>query len=523
METRLSEASDQGITVTEIAAMGQAIELAPDTTAAFVGRALRGPVNMPVLVESLAEYRRRFGELWSRSSLGPAVQQFFAHGGERLYVVRVANNARGAMICLPAGGSALVLRSAEPGSTEFIRAAVDYDGIDDGDDDFFNLVLQRINPVTRLIEDQELYSRLSFREGAENFVGDALAASALAHIEYPYPSHRPDVTLKSGRHFESGYVEHVQAGTDGNELSDYDLIGSRSASTGLFALQQVEQVDLLYLPPPGNGSDLGPAAVLAAEQFCRERGAMLVIDPRAEWATPAQAAQGVRGLGYISSHMIGYFPRVESRDGSSMQSHAAGGVITGLLCRHDRKQGAWQDLDPDGMPLSQALLPAVDVSDSDRQLLKRAGLNVIAKGAASRARLYGSVTMRCSSGTPREFSSLSVQRFCLRVINSVAAGARWSVFERKNDALARRVRAQVSAYFIGLANMGALADAQFVVKCDAGVSRREDSSVHGVTILLAFQPAQSAVPVSLTLHLTPAGCRVGSTAFAPAAEEFLPI
>jgi len=519
----LSEAVDHGITVTEIAAMGQAIELSPETTAAFVGRALRGPVNMPVLVTSLTEYRRRFGELWSRSSLGPAVQQFFAHGGKRLYVVRVENNARGAMICLPARGSALVLRAAEPGSTEFIRAAVDYDGVDDGDDESFNLVLQRLNPVTRLIQDQEFYSRLSCREGAENFVGDTLAASALAHIEHPYPVHRPDVTLNNGRHFESGYVDHVQAGTDGNELRDYDLIGSRSAGTGLFALQQVEQVDLLYLPPLGRDSDLGPAAVLAAEQFCRERGAMLVIDPRMEWATPAQAAQGVRELGYISSHMIGYFPRADLRDGSSTHALSVGGVIAGLLCSHDRRQGAWQDLDPNGALLSQALLPAVDVSDSDRQLLKRAGLNVIAKGAASRARLYGSVTMRCSSGTPREFSSLSVQRFCLQVIKSVAAGARWSVFEQKDDALAKRVRAQVSAYFVGLANMGALADAQFVVKCDAGVSRREDSNVHGVTILLVFQPAQSAVPVSLTLHLTPAGCRVGSTAFAPAAEDFLPI
>ena len=51
--------------------------------------------------------------------------------GRQLYVVRVANGARGAMLCLPASGSALVLRAVEPGSTEQIRAAVDYDGVDE--------------------------------------------------------------------------------------------------------------------------------------------------------------------------------------------------------------------------------------------------------------------------------------------------------------------------------------------------------------------------------------------------------
>lgn len=499
--------------------MGQPIDVSPETTAAFVGRALRGPVNVPVLVTSLAGYRRRFGEIQSRSSLGPAVQQFFAHGGKRLYIVRVANNARGAMICLPAGGSALVLRAVEPGSTELIRAAVDYDGIDEGDDQSFNLALQRINPVTRLIEDQELYPGLSYREGAENFVGDVLADSALACVEHPYPSHRPEVTLQSGRRFESGYIDHAQAGTDGAELSDYDLIGSRSAGTGLFALQQDERFDLLYLPPPGKDRDLGPAAVLAAERFCRERGAMLVIDPRSEWTTPDQAAQGVRQLGYASAHMVGYFPRVELRAESLRTSHPAGAAVAALLCQHDRNRGVWQDADVHGMPLQQRLLPGVDLSESDRELLKRAGLNVIAKGGASRARLFAATTMSRNGGAQRDFANLSVQRFCLQIINSIAAGTRWSVFEQKDDALAKHVRAQVSAYFHGLANMGAFADARFVVKCDAGVSQRADSNRHGVTILLVFHPAQSALPVSLTLHLTPAGCRVGSTAFAPTVED----
>ena len=41
----------------------------------------------------------------------------------------------------------------------------------------------------------------------------------------------------------------------------------------------VENFDLLYLPVPGKGIDTGPAAILAADLYCRERRAMLIVDP----------------------------------------------------------------------------------------------------------------------------------------------------------------------------------------------------------------------------------------------------
>ncbi|HUD97668.1 MAG TPA: hypothetical protein VMO24_08995, partial [Woeseiaceae bacterium] len=63
--------------------MHDASGVGTESTAAFVGRALRGPLNTPVLLESFAEFRRRFGGTWHRSSLGPAVEQFFEHGGRR--------------------------------------------------------------------------------------------------------------------------------------------------------------------------------------------------------------------------------------------------------------------------------------------------------------------------------------------------------------------------------------------------------------------------------------------------------
>jgi phage tail sheath protein FI len=518
-EIGLSDRVDRGFTVTEMAPMDQAIGVPTETTTAFVGRALRGPVNIPVLLHNFGDFRRRFGDVWTRSSLGPAVQSFFEHGGRDLIVVRVANNARGAMICLPASGSALVLRALEPGSAERIRAAVDYDGIESDDDGLFNLTLQRTDAQTDLIIDQEMFRGVSCREDATTFVGDRLMTSTLARIEKPYPTHRPEVTVAASSQYESSYIGHAQKGADGNELSDYDLVGSRKGETGLFALQQVEHFDLLYVPPPAKGRDPGPVAVLAAERYCRERGAMLISDPPAEWATTEDAIKGVRTQGYASPSMIGYFPRVYQRAEVGRVARVAGAAIAGLICRNDRTNGPWQYPDQHGMQLSRRFVAATDTDDDQAQLLARAGLNTITNGAAGRARLTGFVTMVRGSEARSKYSSLSIRRLCLHIVSAIDLGTRWAVFEADNTQLAERIHSQVFAYLCSLAALGAFETDKFVVQCDAGLCKRQNTLEHGVTILLVFQPVGYTEPVSFTLHQTVAGCRVASTAFPPVVED----
>ena len=515
----MSDAFDRGITVTEIAAMGMPIDATPETTAAFVGRALRGPLNTPVLIQTFGDFRRRFGDVWSRSSLGPAVRQFFEHGGKNLYVVRVANNARGAMICLPASGSALVLRAQEPGSTESVRAAVDYDGIDEGNDELFNLTLQRVDPHTGLVIDQEMYRKLSYVEAADTFVADVLLTSSMVRVESPYPSHRPEATTPSHARPGSEYVAHVQDGTDGNELSDYDLIGSHRDGHGLFALEQVDDFNLLYLPPPGRGVDVGPTAILAAERYCRNRRAMLIVDPPRNCSTAADAVLGVRQQGYASPNMLGYFPRLMSRRDKDAQPRAIGGALAGLLCKLDRTFGPWQDLDQHGLGFRRDLAPVVDVDAEDALLLAREGINVIAPGAAGRSRVKGSMTMARGSEQQRTLANLSVRRLCLRIINSIEQATRWAVFEQIDAHLAQRVQSQVFAYLSALVDLGAFADVRIDVQCDAGLCKKTDGVNHGFSILIAFQPRECSKPISFALHQSVEGFRVASTAFAPVAED----
>ncbi len=81
--------------------------------AGFVGFAAQGPVHVPVMVEDVPRFREIFGAdpalAWdedagrfSTAHLGPAVEAFFAQGGRRAWIVRVAApDARAAAFALP--------------------------------------------------------------------------------------------------------------------------------------------------------------------------------------------------------------------------------------------------------------------------------------------------------------------------------------------------------------------------------------------------------------------------------------
>ncbi len=508
----MSDAADHGITVTEIAAMDQPIDAYPETTAAFVGRALRGPLNKPILIRNFGDFRRHFGDVWHRSSLGPAVQLFFEHGGSRVYVVRVANDARGATISLPAGDAELRLTAVNPGSAETIRAAVDYDDIDDHDDAGFNLTVQRIN-AAGLVEDQEIYRRVGCGPTRARFVGDALLSSELARVSEPLPAMRPDRTVTRGNEYATSYTYPQQQGTDGVALTNYDLIGSSRDGTGLFALEQVERLDILYLPPPGKGLDIGPTAVLAAERYCHRRGAMLIVDPCAEWRNAHDAVFGIRDLGYASSGMLTYFPRIRHRGDDDARARPAGAAIAGLLCRHDKINGPWHELSTASAGLRRDWLPVENVHEDDIRTLLREGINVFAPEAGRSTRLLGGVTLGRGTESDGRFIQLSVRRCCLQIIGTVARATRWAVFEADSALVADRIRRQLLGYFERLADAGAFSGSSVVVQCDAGVCERSEPLERGVTILLVFQPLTCSEPISVTLHQTASGCRVGSTAF----------
>ena len=78
-----------GVYIEEVPSGVRTITPVGTSTAAFVDRFRRGPLNVAVQVLSPSDFEREFGGLDPTSEASYAIQQFFQNGGSDAYVVRV--------------------------------------------------------------------------------------------------------------------------------------------------------------------------------------------------------------------------------------------------------------------------------------------------------------------------------------------------------------------------------------------------------------------------------------------------
>jgi phage tail sheath protein FI len=82
-----------GVYIEEIPSGVRTISSIATSITAFIGRALRGPVNEPILINSYGDCERTFGGLWVDSTLGYAVRDFYMNGGSQAVIVRLYHPA----------------------------------------------------------------------------------------------------------------------------------------------------------------------------------------------------------------------------------------------------------------------------------------------------------------------------------------------------------------------------------------------------------------------------------------------
>ena len=78
-----------GVYVEEIPSGVRTIIGVATSITAFIGRALRGPLNDPKVINNYGDFERIFGGLWKDSKLGYAVRDFYLNGGSQAVIVRL--------------------------------------------------------------------------------------------------------------------------------------------------------------------------------------------------------------------------------------------------------------------------------------------------------------------------------------------------------------------------------------------------------------------------------------------------
>jgi uncharacterized protein len=463
----------------ELAVQGgaaHAIERVSTATAAFVGRALKGPVNQPVLINSFAEFQLHFGGLWQPSTLSYAVEQFFENGGLKAHIVRVVNGARPPTITLKSPVGPLTLIGLNPGSREYLRASVDYDGIAENEPDRFNLVVQRVRSAgSELIQDQEIFRRISADQQSGRWVPDVLAESRLVRVVGVAPTQRPDRSSGGLGGNAVGYAVSNPDGDDGGPITDYDVIGSAIDKTGVFALPA--GFNFLCIPPLAREHDVGSSTLLVAAKFCRERHAMLIVDPPMSWVSPRTALDALRIWPFRSDNAVMYYPRVQAFDRlrGRIETFASCGAAAGMIARCDETWPVWAAAETDDAVLRPGLRPAVPVSEAERQRLMQAGINVLASVRTSYRSGMSPRTLAPGGRGTSDWKYLSARRLALFVAASIEQGTRWVLLEPNTQVTWDKARTQVEAFLHELAQGGAFSgatpeDSYFAI-CDERVNR----------------------------------------------------
>lgn len=443
----MPESLAPGILVQEIPGRETELDAFPEGVAAFVGETARGPVDHPLLLHSYQDFEQAFGAAGAETPLQRCVKDFFAAGGRKAAVVRVTNGARRCTLRLPGAEGPLVLEAVNPGRREWLRASVDYDGVDPQDTGCFNLVVQRLRvPHSERVADQEIYARVSVVPGADRYVADELLDSGLVRLGGAVPASRPAPTVSGAPGHPVTWIASAADGSDGAALTDYDLVGSLAGGTGLLALEALPRMDLLCLPPGPDGRRPGATLLLSALRYCRRRHAILLLEPPVDTSDAAGALAWLEGLNIAGENVAAFFPGLASAAG--VPPRPVCGAIAGALVR---------DTTANAPVVGGGLRPALDVPPEERRRLLSAGINVVVRSAGGRLVVEGDRTLAPAEGGVPAFRSLAARRLALGVEETLLQGTRWALFEPPGPARTQGLRRQLEAWLESMRFAGRLA------------------------------------------------------------------
>lgn len=474
----MTDTSNSGIYVVEGLTRGQAIPVDGESVTAFVGPAPRGPVDHAVRITHPGEFQRIFGIPECHCRMEFAVRQFFANGGSNAVVVRVSGSTARNQIRLPSAAGALVLEARNPGPLESLRASVDYDGIssDDGVQDTdkrFNITLQRLRtPGSAWIDAQEQYRNVTVDPGSRDYIGYVLSQSELASLAGNPPLSRPWPTIKPGSMREASYTDSIPVTIDSPPPVDYDLIGSTRDGTGLSALDNIVDIGQICLISGSADAAVGPVAMLAADRFCRDHQALLIVDPPNRWQTVDDVLNDQERSGFSSPNAVTWFPSVRTRNAQN-ESIAASmvGAVAAVLSPVRQLKGIL-DFKPGGpvMVRGKSYL-AAKVDPADVRRLARAGVNTLVQRSPLHIQLLGDITQARHTGLAGQWNELQLRQQVLFILRRIRYGTSWTSFHQSTPELWQDLRKQVADFLTELHARsllaGEYAEKSFFVRCDA--------------------------------------------------------
>lgn len=530
-----------GVYIEEIPSGVRTITGIATSITAFIGRALRGPVDEAVLINSYGDFERKFGGLWVDSTLGFAVRDFYLNGGSQAVIVRLyqadADPAKSlATLTLGSDPNTLTLEAASEGAWgNNLRARIDHDlAVSDAQaisEKLFNLSVQDTSTG-----EIETFRNVSVMPGHARQVDNVLKnQSKLVRVSGALPTERPDdsdaalnqaiadgsandatdaqkeaqataeAELKKDP-FESDQrstgVADADKATDGQALTEANFTGSGTEANkqGLYALEQADLFSLLCIPPYNSTNDVDASLIDAAIAYCQKRRAMLLIDPPSTWTDKDKAKTGIKSeVGSTSENAAIFFPRLKQANplkDNQVEEFVPCGTVAGVFSRTDSDRGIWKA--PAGLEATLVGVPQLSVSltDAENGELNQLGINCLRTMPAAGRVIWGSRTRVGDDRLASEWKYIPVRRLALYLQESLYRGTQWVVFEPNDEPLWAQIRLNLGAFMNNLFRQGAFqgkspAEAYFV-KCDKETTTQDDINLGIVNIMVGFAPLKPA-------------------------------
>lgn len=296
-------------------------------------------------------------------------------------------------------------------------------------------------------------------------------------------------------------VYALEGGEDGAAPAFSDLIGSEAGKTGIQALRDVEDVNLLVLPELASYDSIDDVITVlsAAEALCEDKRMFLIADAPQSWTGVDAVRANLSAFDSVrSDHAALYFPQLELTDPLTgrLRGFPPSGTVAGIYARTDSERGVWKAPAGTETRLSGVRALTVPMTDRENGLLNPLGLNSLRSFPVVGPVVWGARTLVGADQLASQWKYVPVRRLALMIEESLYRGLKWVVFEPNDERLWSQIRLNVGAFLHTLFQQGAFqgtsARESYFVKCDKSTTTQDDINRGVVNVLVGFAPVKPA-------------------------------
>lgn len=477
-----------GVYIEEIAIGPTPIEGVSTSTAAFLGKTERGPID-PRLVTSVTQFQNLYGGYLPDSFLANAVDGFFANGGTRCFIARITKvdgTAKTASYTVNDSLAKPVFKVSAlgPGAwANSVRITIVAGSLATLDNPLFKMTLTYKDTVVI-----ESYDNLSKDPASNDYYenrvnGISNLVTVLHQTSTGWPANITTAVPLAG-------------GVDGTPdasgnvpltLADYQgklMDATTGLRVGLDALSRISDISIVCIPDENSVTGLTGALITHCENT-RDRFAVLQSPSTTSDISGLTAPQD-------SKYAAFYHPWVVIIDPTTAlpKQVPPGGHIAGIYARSDVNRGVWK------APANETVAGVVDlkfdIQKGEQDILNPRGVNCIRAFQGQGIKVWGARTI---SRDPL-WKYVNVRRLFIFLEKSVYQGTNWVVFEPNNQALWARVKQSISQFLTEQWRNGALMgntpEEAFFVTCDMTTMTQNDIDNGRLIVVIGVAPVKPA-------------------------------